>query len=87
MDSNSDFVHVQYDDFVEIVPYIQYPCAITSHFGYLEQPNRWDYYGPRVAKKFADINQMCSACLKALRTPTRVLWDFLMIISLLLQTE
>lgn len=50
-----DFVHVQYDDFVEIVPYIQYPCAITSHFGYLEQPNRWDYYGPRVAKKFADI--------------------------------
>ena len=55
MDSDSDFVHVQYDDFVEIVPYIQYPCAITSHFGYLEQPNRWDYYGPRVAKKFADI--------------------------------
>ena len=50
-----DFVHVQYDDFVEIVPYIQYPCAITGHFGYLEQPNRGDYYGPRVAKKFADI--------------------------------
>ena len=50
-----DFVHVQYDDFVEIVPYIQYPCAITSHFGYLEQPNKWDYYGPRVAKKFAEL--------------------------------
>jgi len=50
-----DFVHVQYDDFVEIIRYIQYPCAITSHFGYLEQPNRWDYYGPRVAKKFAEI--------------------------------
>ena len=50
-----DFVHVQYDDFVEVVPYIQYPCAITSHFGYLEQPNRWDYYGPRVAKKFAEF--------------------------------
>ncbi len=50
-----DFVHVQYDDFVEIVPYIQYPCAITSHFGYLEQPDKWDYYGPRVAKKFAKI--------------------------------
>ena len=50
-----DFVHVQYDDFVEIVPYIQYPCAITSHFGYLEQPDKWDYYGPRVAKKFTEF--------------------------------
>ncbi len=34
-----DFVHVQYDDFVELVTYIRYPCSITSHFGYLEQPN------------------------------------------------
>ena len=50
-----DFVHVQYDDFVELCPYIQYPNAITSHFGYLEQPNKWDYYGPRVASKFAQI--------------------------------
>ena len=50
-----DFVHVQYDDFVELCPYIQYPNAITSHFGYLEQPNKWDYYGPRVAQKFANI--------------------------------
>ena len=50
-----DFVHVQYDDFVELVPYIQYPCAITSHFGYLEQPSKWDYYGPRVAKKFVEL--------------------------------
>lgn len=47
-----DFVHVQYDDFIPLMPFIQYPCAITSHFGYLEQPNRWDYYGPRVAQKF-----------------------------------
>ena len=50
-----DFVHVQYDDFVELVPHIRYPCAITSHFGYLEQPNKWDYYGPRVAEKFEKI--------------------------------
>ena len=54
-DSRPDFVHVQYDDFVEIVPYIQYPCAITSHFGYLEQPNKWDYYGVRVVPKFDQI--------------------------------
>ena len=50
-----DFVHVQYDDFVELCPYIQYPNAITSHFGYLEQPQKWDYYGPRVAQKFHNI--------------------------------
>jgi glycosyltransferase involved in cell wall biosynthesis len=51
---NPDFVHIQYDDFVELIPHIRYPCAITSHFGYLEQPSRWDYYGPRVAKKFEE---------------------------------
>ena len=49
------FVHIQYDDFIELYPYVQYPCAITSHFGYLEQPNRWDYYGGRIAKPFQDI--------------------------------
>ncbi len=49
------FVHIQYDDFIELYPYVQYPCAITSHFGYLEQPNKWDYYGGRIAKPFQDI--------------------------------
>jgi glycosyltransferase involved in cell wall biosynthesis len=46
---------VQYDDFIELCPYIQYPNAITSHFGYLEQPNRWDYYGQRIVPSFAKI--------------------------------
>ena len=50
-----DFVHIQYDDFIQIYPYIQYPCAITSHFGYLEQPNRWDYYGRQIATPFGEI--------------------------------
>ena len=50
-----DFVHVHYDEFVPIVPFIQYPNAITSHFGYLEQPNRWDYYGQRIVPSFAKI--------------------------------
>ena len=26
-------------------PYIQYPCACTTHFAYLEQPNKMDAYG------------------------------------------
>jgi len=50
-----DFVHIQYDDFIQVYPYVQYPCAITSHFGYFEQPNRWDYYGDRIAKPFGQI--------------------------------
>ena len=50
-----DFVHIQYDDFIELYPYVQYPCAITSHFGYFEQPNKWDYYGERIAKPFGRI--------------------------------
>ena len=50
-----DFVHIQYDDFIQIYPYIQYPCAITSHFGYLEQPKRWDYYGRQIAQPFSEI--------------------------------
>ena len=50
-----DFVHIQYDDFIELYSYVQYPCAITSHFGYLEQPDRWDYYGDRIAKPFGRI--------------------------------
>ena len=53
-----DFVHIQYDDFIEIYPYIQYPCAITSHFGYLEQPERWDYYGDRIVKPFERIKPL-----------------------------
>ena len=50
-----DFVHLQYDDFIELYPYIQYPCAITSHFGYLEQPNKWGYYHDRIVKPFQRI--------------------------------
>ena len=50
-----DFVHLQYDDFIELYSYIQYPCAITSHFGYLEQPNKWGYYHHRIVKPFQRI--------------------------------
>lgn len=39
-----DFVHVHYDEFIGVYPYIQYPKAITSHFGYLERPNMYNSY-------------------------------------------
>tara|TARA_B100000900_G_scaffold412873_1_gene435558 strand:+ start:57 stop:1001 length:945 start_codon:yes stop_codon:yes gene_type:complete len=55
-ENRPDFVHIQYDDFIELYPYVQYPCAITSHFGYLEQPNKWGYYHDRIVKPFQRIS-------------------------------
>ncbi len=49
-----DFVHVHYDEFIGIYPYIQYPKAITSHFGYLEQPQMFNGY-VNVFNAFGDI--------------------------------
>ena len=49
-----DFVHVHYDEFIPIVPFIQYPNAITSHFGYLERPNMFNGY-INVANEFGTI--------------------------------
>jgi len=38
-----DFVHIQYDEFINIAPHLECKnIAITSHYGYLEQSNRWD---------------------------------------------
>tara|TARA_B100000508_G_scaffold33816_1_gene26202 strand:+ start:1951 stop:2892 length:942 start_codon:yes stop_codon:yes gene_type:complete len=49
-----DFVHIQYDEFVPIIEYIQYPCAITSHFGYLERKEMFNGY-INVANEFQRI--------------------------------
>ena len=49
-----DFVHIQYDEFVPIIEYIQYPCAITSHFGYLERKEMFGGY-INVANEFQRI--------------------------------
>lgn len=49
-----DFVHIHYDEFIGVYPYIQYPKAITSHFGYLEQPKMFNGY-VNVFNAFGDI--------------------------------
>jgi hypothetical protein len=49
-----DFVHVHYDEFIGVYPYIQYPKAITSHFGYLEREEMFGGYA-NVANAFAQI--------------------------------
>jgi hypothetical protein len=43
---NPDFVHIQYDEFFDIIDYIECDnIAITSHYGYLEQPHKYGGYG------------------------------------------
>ncbi len=49
-----DFVHVHYDEFIGVYPYIQYPKAITSHFGYLERPEMFGGYA-NIANTFGQI--------------------------------
>lgn len=49
-----DFVHIHYDEFISVYPYIQYPKAITSHFGYLERPEMFGGY-IHIANAFAEI--------------------------------
>jgi glycosyltransferase involved in cell wall biosynthesis len=49
-----DFVHIHYDEFITVYPYIQYPKAITSHFGYLERPEMFGGYAS-IANAFAEI--------------------------------
>jgi glycosyltransferase involved in cell wall biosynthesis len=42
---NPDFVHIQYDEFFDIIDYIECDnIAITSHYGYLEQPHKYGGY-------------------------------------------
>lgn len=50
-----DFVHIHYDDWVGICPYIQYPCAATTHFAYIERPELMGGYKQRVFDQFAKI--------------------------------
>lgn len=49
-----DFVHVHYDEFIGVYPYIQYPCAITSHFGYIERPQMFGGY-VGIANEFGNL--------------------------------
>lgn len=50
-----DFVHINYDDWVPLYPYIRYPCAITTHFAYIERPELMGPYKQRVFDVFEQI--------------------------------
>ena len=50
-----DFVHINYDDWIGLYPYIQYPCAVTTHFAYIERPELMGGYKQRVFDQFTNI--------------------------------
>ena len=50
-----DFVHINYDDWVGLYSYIQYPCAVTTHFAYIERLEMMGDYRPRVFDQFTKI--------------------------------
>lgn len=50
-----DFVHINYDDWVPLYEYIQYPCAVTTHFAYIERPELMGGYKQRVFDHFTRI--------------------------------
>jgi len=37
---NPDFVHVEYDNMIGVYPHINYPKAITTHYAYLQSPDK-----------------------------------------------
>lgn len=51
-----DFVHIQYDEFWQVCDYLSCQnVAITSHFGYLDQPNRYDGYYNFIMNGFVNM--------------------------------
>jgi hypothetical protein len=54
-DYRPDFVHINYDDWVPLYDFIQYPCAVTTHFAYLERPEMMGPYKERVFDAFTSI--------------------------------
>jgi hypothetical protein len=50
-----DFVHIQYDDYVYLYPHLNYPCAVTTHFAYLERPEMMGPYKQRVFDAYSKI--------------------------------
>ena len=53
-----DFVHVQYDEFWQVCDFINCTnVAITSHFGYIDQPNRYDGYYNFIMNGFVSMKR------------------------------
>jgi len=69
-----DFVHIHYDEFIEIYNYIQYPKAITSHFGYLERPEMFGGY-VNILNAFAKVKPNIFCLSEGIKNVYKVLAD------------
>ncbi len=69
-----DFVHVHYDEFIPLMPYIQYPSAITSHFGYLERKEMFGGYAS-VAGEFQKIKPNVFCLSEGIQVVYNVMFD------------
>jgi len=54
--SQPDFVHLHYDEYVEVVKNWDYPTAITTHYGYLPNLSRLSVYYWRGFRKLLQTN-------------------------------
>lgn len=56
--NNPDFIHVQYDEFFQVCNLVN--CnnvAITSHFGYLDQEDKYDHYYGHIINGFVTMSK------------------------------
>lgn len=67
-----DFVHIHYDNFIGVYPRIKYPCAITSHFGYLERPNMFGGYA-NIMNAFQEIQPNVFCLSEGIKNIYRIL--------------
>ena len=73
-DYKPDFVHIHYDDWVGLYDYIQYPCASTSHFGYLEREEMFGGY-VNIANAFRQIKPRIFCLSEGIKKVYNVLMD------------
>tara|TARA_Y100000992_G_scaffold291539_1_gene248062 strand:+ start:11767 stop:12714 length:948 start_codon:yes stop_codon:yes gene_type:complete len=73
-DYRPDFVHIHFDDWVGLYPYIQYPCVCTSHFGYLERPRMFNGYA-NIANLFTTIKPRVFCLSEGIKKIYQVLMD------------
>ena len=73
-DIRPDFVNIHYDDWIGVYPYIQYPCACTSHYGYLERPEMFGGYA-NIANAFSHIKPRVFCLSEGIKKIYKVLMD------------
>ena len=69
-----DFVHVHYDEFIGVYSYIQYPKAITSHFGYLERPEMFGGYA-NILNTFAKVKPNIFCLSEGIKNVYKIIAD------------